>query len=198
MAAPIYHDPLVEQILAVHAEFEPPEGHKAEVIEGNIVLSPTPSRHHGKIYSKLHRQLHALLPAHLDITTNVTLDMTATDERYVPDLLVVHEDALEGGEWLLDPADAELVVEIVSPSNSRNDRVVKVRGYAASAVPVYLLIDPLEESVTLFSDPSDGMYQQMGRVPFGRSIALPPPCDGKLDTAAFIPRAASPGGTSDI
>jgi Uma2 family endonuclease len=159
MAAPIYHDPLVEQILAVHAEFEPPEGHKAEVIEGNIVVSPTPSRHHGKTHSKLHRQLHTLL---------------------------------------LDPADAELVAEIVSPSNSRNDRVVKLRGYEASGVPIYLLIDPLEESATLFFEPSDGTYQQVRRVPFGTSIALPPPYSGKLDTGAFISRATSPGGTSDI
>jgi Uma2 family endonuclease len=185
MAAPIYHDPLVEQMLAIHAEFEPPEGHKAEVIEGNIVLSPTPSRHHGLIFSELLGQFVQLLPPHLRVTTNVTLDMTTTDERYVPDLLIAHKDALHSPEWLMDPAEAELVAEIVSPSNSRHDRVVKVRGYAASAVPIYLLIDPLEESVTLFFEPSDGTYQQVHRVPFGTSIALPPPYSGKLDTGIF-------------
>jgi Uma2 family endonuclease len=185
MAAPIYDDPLVEQILTVHAKFGPPEGHKAEVIGGNIVVAPTPSRRHGRIYSKLHKQLSRLLPSYLDVTTNVTLDMVATGERYVPDVLVVHEDALQSGEWLLDPADAELVAEIVSPSNSGHDRVVKVRGYAAAAVPSYLLVDPLEESVTLFFEPSDGSYRQVHRVPFGTSIALPPPYSGKLDTSVF-------------
>jgi Uma2 family endonuclease len=195
MAARTGHDPMVEQMLAVHAEFEPPLGHKTEVIEGSMVIAPLPSLRHSLVRSELQRQLNQLLPTHLLVTNTVTLDMMATGERYVPDLLVVHEDALEGHDWLMNPADAELVAEIVSPSNSRHDRVVKVRGYAASAVRIYLLIDPLEESVTLFFEPSSGTYRQMCRVPFGTSVALPPPYNGKLDTGVF---ASRPAGTSDI
>jgi Uma2 family endonuclease len=185
MAAPIHRDPLVEQILEVHAGFEPPEGHKAEVIGGNIVVSPTPSGRHGLIFDRLHRQLVKLLPTHLAVTNNITVDMTATGERYIPDLLVVHEETLLRIDWLLDPAEVELVAAIVSPSNSRHDRVVKVRGYAACAVPIYLLIDPLEQAVTLFFEPHDGAYQQVHRVPFGAGIALPEPYSGKIDTSVL-------------
>lgn len=185
MAAPIHHDPLVEQILAVHDQFEPPEGHRAEVIEGNIVVSPSPSGRHGMIYSTLHAQLHRLLPAHLAVTTMVTLQMPATSERYMPDILVIEMAALDSDEWLFSADQAKLVVEIVSPSNARHDRVVKLRGYAASGVPVYLLVDPLERSVTLFFQPVGDSYQQVHRVPFGEGIALPEPYQGKIDTAEF-------------
>jgi Uma2 family endonuclease len=127
MAAPAYN-PSVEQILALHAEFDPPEGHKAQVIGGNFVVSPSPSGRHGLIYSRLHTQLSQLLPG---------------------------------------------------------DLVVKVRGYAASGVPIYLLVDPLEQAVTLFFEPSGDCYQQMHRVPFGATISLPEPYVGKIDTSVF-------------
>ena len=163
-----------------------PEGHKAEVIEGNIVVSPSPSRRHGLIFAKLSAQLYRLLPAHLAITNTVTLNMAATTERYMPDLLVVHEDALRSDEWLLDATAAELVVEIVSPSSARQDRVTKVRGYAASGVPIYLLVDPLEQAVTLFYEPAGDAYQWTHRVQFGSSVALPEPYHGKIETGDFI------------
>jgi Uma2 family endonuclease len=184
MAAP-NHDPSVEQLLALHDKFEAIEGYKTEVIGGQIVLSPTPSRRHGLIYDELHDQLRQLLPRSLAVTNTITLDMVATGERYVPDLLVVSKDVLKSDEWLLPAEHAELVTEIVSPSNAGNDRVAKVRGYAVSGVPIYLLIDPLERWVTLFSEPASQCYQLVHRVPFGADIALPEPYSGKIDTSVF-------------
>jgi Uma2 family endonuclease len=185
MAAPNNHDPSVDQILELHDKFESPEGHKAEVIGGNIIVSPSPSGRHGLICLKLQRQLSRLLPAELVVTTMATLRMPATRERYIPDLLVIREDILDTDDWLFSAGDAELVVEVVSPSNARNDRVTKVRGYAASGVPIYLLVDPLERSVTLFSEPAGDCYRQVHPVPFGSSIALPEPYSGKIDTSVF-------------
>lgn len=185
MAAAVYHEPPVEQILALHDTFEPPEGHKAEVIEGNIVVSPSPSGRHSVIYAMLQRQLDQLMPAHFIVTNTVTLEMTATAERYMPDVLVMSRDVLDSDDWLFPANQAELVVEIVSPHNARHDRVVKVRGYAASGVPIYLLVDPIEQSVTLFYEPAGDAYRQVHRVPFGSSVALPDPYHGKIETGAF-------------
>jgi Uma2 family endonuclease len=111
--------------------------------------------------------------------------MIATGERYIPDLLVAHEDLLRSDEWLLEAGEAELVAEIVSPHNARHDRVTKVGGYAASGVPIHLLVDPLEQAVTLFFEPAGDCYQQMHRVPFGATVALPEPYSGKIDTSVF-------------
>jgi Uma2 family endonuclease len=185
MSAPHQHDSTVEQILELHEKFEPPEGHKAEVIGGNIIVSPSPSGRHGLICVRLQAQLSRLLPADLVVTTMVTLSMPATSERYIPDLLVISADILNTDEWLFPAGDAELVVEVVSPSNARTDRVTKVRGYAASGVPIYLLVDPLERSVTSFSEPAGECYQQVHRVPSGATIELPKPYNGKLDTTVF-------------
>jgi Uma2 family endonuclease len=110
-AGPIHHGPSVEQILALHDEFEAPEGHRAEVIEGNIVVSPSPSGRHSLIHARLQAQVDRLLPPHLVATNTVTLRMTATNERYLPDLLVLHEDALDTDEWLFDAGKAALVFQ---------------------------------------------------------------------------------------
>lgn len=185
MAAPVHHDPSVEQILAMHAEMHVSEGLKAEVIEGTIVVSPSPSSRHALIFDELQTQLKRLVSADVAVTNTVTLDMSATAERYMPDLLVLPKDTLRSDGWLVDPADVELVAEIVSRHNARHDRVVKVRGYAAANVPVYLLIDPLEQVVTMFYEPADGCYQQSHRAHFGATIGLPEPFNGKIDTAVF-------------
>lgn len=185
MAAPVHHETPIEQILALHDKLNVPEGHKAEVIEGTIVVSPSPSGRHSVIYAMLQRQLDQLMPAHVIVTNTVTLEMAATGERYMPDVLVMSRDVLDSDDWLFPADQAELVVEIVSPYNARHDRVVKVRGYAASGVPIYLLVDPLEQAVTLFCEPAGDAYQQVHRMPFGASVELPEPYSGKIDTGAF-------------
>jgi hypothetical protein len=100
----------------------PTGSERTEVIEREIVVAPTWSGH------------LALIPDELLVTDRVTVTMTATGERYLPDLLVAPEGALRR-EWLPDPADVEPVAEIVSPFSSRHDRVGEVHGYAVSAVP---------------------------------------------------------------
>ncbi len=185
MAAPVLPDALIEHVLSFHDHFDPPEGFTAEVIEGTVVVSPTPSGRHAWIFKRLLLQLEPALPAGLESTNNITLHMPATDERYIPDLVVLPTATMDTEEWLLQATDAELVAEIVSPSNSATDRVTKVRGYAASGVPIYLLVDPLERTVTLFSKPAGESYQVTLRVMFGEKLDLPEPFTGVLDTGQF-------------
>jgi len=185
MAAPVHHETPIEQILGLHDKLKVPEGHKAEVIEGTIIVSPSPSGRHSVIYAMLQRQLDQMMPAHFVVTNTVTLEMTATGERYMPDILVMGRDVLDSDDWLFPADRAELVVEIVSPHNARHDRGTKVRGYAASGVPIYLLVDPIEQAVTLFYEPAGDAYRQVHRVPFGSSIALPDPYHGKIETGSF-------------
>jgi Uma2 family endonuclease len=186
MAAPAYHDPSIDEILELHDHFDPPAGHTAEVIGGQLVLSATPVGRHGLIFTRLLRQLTPLLPTGMEATNNITLQMPATRERYIPDLVVMAYATLDSDDWLFEADDAELVVEIVSPSNARDDRVTKVGGYAASGVPIYRLVDPLDKIVTLFETPEGESYRHRRRAPFGETLMLPEPFDGPLDTALLL------------
>jgi Uma2 family endonuclease len=109
---------------------------------------------------------------------------------FIPDLVIVPDaafDSLSNNEPV--PADrALLVVEITSFSNAATDRKTKRWSYAHAGVPLYLLIDRFDEdgpAVTLFSDPVDGHYQHLVRIPFGEKISLPEPFGIDLDTGGF-------------
>ncbi|NYI07119.1 Uma2 family endonuclease [Allostreptomyces psammosilenae] len=168
-------------VLAAHAAMDVPEGFRAEVIGGKIVLAPTAAMGHARIVKWLERELPAV--GGCGSYQAVTIDLPSTGERYIPDLAVLRDDGLPDDEWLIPAPSVELVVEVVSPGNAETDRVRKVRGYARSGIPLYLLVDPLERRLTLFSEPSDGHYTVNLGVDLGKEITLPEPFSHTLDTS---------------
>jgi Uma2 family endonuclease len=111
-------------------------------------------------------------------------------EAYVPDLVVIDRAAMSAPDrWKFDTESVHLVVEVVSRSlrSRQDDRVRKAVGYASAHVPLYLVVDPLRNEVTLFSKPENKAYRAKTCVPVGDKIHFPEPFDGVLDTSVFIP-----------
>lgn len=48
---------------------------------------------------------------------------------------------------------ADLVMEVLSPTDPKRDKVTKRREYARAGIPEYWLVDPVERTVTVFSLP---------------------------------------------
>lgn len=165
---------------------EVPDGYRVEVIEGNIVVSPTPMGPHALSASRLRTALKACLPPDAEDVEMVTLDLPESGQRYIPDVLVMPSGVLLREEWLFPADEALLVAEITSPSNAETDRVRKLRGYARSTVPMYLLIDRGERTVTLFAEPEGGAYRRHVQVPFGEKIEMPEPFTGSLETGSLV------------
>lgn len=72
----------------------------------------------------------------------------------------------------------------VTQARPATDRGPKRLGYAAAAIPLYLLVDRDEGTVTLHSEPRDG-DRQLKRVPISRPLAPPEPFAFTLDTGEF-------------
>ncbi|MFC7330210.1 Uma2 family endonuclease [Marinactinospora rubrisoli] len=164
-----------------------PEGYRVEIIGGTLVVSPTPSGMHAHILTVLQGDLYDAAPeGHLPYQV-VTITLPRTNERYIPDLVVLPRKVVTTYQDFVFPAsELLLAVEITSPTNPENDRIRKLRGYALAAVPMYLLIDPLDNSASLFEEPHGGLYQRRTRVPFGGTLTLPDPFGVDIDTSAFI------------
>lgn len=123
-----------------------------ELIEGRLLLSPSPVPDHGFAEVALVLALHQALPSGLELLpdTDLDLELAPPDEPgFVrrPDLMVVRSEARRrvrerGG--LLRASDAVLVVEIVSPGSVRTDRVVKRDEYADAGIPYYWIVDIAE------------------------------------------------------
>ncbi|WP_412077024.1 Uma2 family endonuclease [Streptomyces xanthophaeus] len=191
-ALTVQHEPVSgdswEGLVRLWEGMDAPEGCKVEIIEGIITVAPTPANQHNLIAAKVQRRLYSVLPEDWDIHQTQSVSIPSRKGMFIPDLLVLPSDVLSGAEYYVSAAEAELVVEITSPSNASHDRIAKAAGYACAGVPLYLLIDafaPGGPTVTLFGEPSGDVYRVLQAGKFGETFHLPEPFDLKLDTSVF-------------
>jgi Uma2 family endonuclease len=170
-------------------ELEVPKGVRAELIDGELVLSPTGSVWHSGAVDELMDQLFELKRRHgWRFHTYLTTHIPPTRERLIPHLMVAPKDASPFGECELLSPGALLVAEVVSPWSRRRDREVKPRACAQGGVPLYLLIDRFANppAVTLFSQPGEGGYGKRQVAAAGEPLRLPKPFGIALDAGRLL------------
>ncbi|WP_063044902.1 Uma2 family endonuclease [Nocardia pseudovaccinii] len=160
------------------------EGVRLEFIDGQLGAKAMPDGDHGRIMQWLIRTFLLFRPE-LFLAAEQGLRVERYQKgRARPDGALADSEAFVGqGEWA-DPAPVLLVVEVTSndQDTERRDRQEKPRAYAATGIPIYLLIDRDSCEVTVHSSPQSGRYEQILRVPFGATVKLPEPVNLELDT----------------
>jgi Uma2 family endonuclease len=152
---------------------EEASGLRAEIIRGIVMMSPTPGGKHAGIIHALYDQLRPALPTGLRPYQVASLAPPHDPDDYsTPDLMVCDDAFEDSDDWLADPGTVELVVEVVSKSNSTRDTRDMVSWYAEAGVPVYLLIDPRKGTWTRYTVPRDGEYQGILHGLYGEDIEL--------------------------
>jgi Uma2 family endonuclease len=134
---------------------------RLELIEGEIIVTPSPSPMHQLVAHRLAVLLdRAIVETGLGLVLEAPLDVfLASRNVFQPDLIVLLRDRIQlFGSAMVESAPS-LAMEIISPSTSTYDRVTKRNLYARYGVPEYWLVDPESETVTVFSDPGDGRYR---------------------------------------
>ncbi|WP_411119907.1 Uma2 family endonuclease [Streptomyces sp. 058-1L] len=159
-------------------------GDRVQIIEG-IIEPVSPTWDHERAAKLVRRQIEDRVDDLGCVEGSGNLDLPGSSNWYVPDIAVVPEDLARGGGALL-PDQTLLIVEVTSESNAETDRVVKRRRYAEYGAPLYLLVDRMEGSLTLFSEPGRLGYTRVdGPHPFGTTVHLPAPFDIDLETAGL-------------
>ncbi|MGD9100472.1 MAG: Uma2 family endonuclease [Anaerolineae bacterium] len=87
-----------------------------------------------------------------------------------PDVLFVAERVPQPGATSLRGAP-DLIVEVLSPSTARADRLVKFGAYERAGVREYWLADPRTRSVEVYALSQDGTYEMSGQYTPGEVIA---------------------------
>lgn len=125
-----------------------PDDDRRELIEGRLVEIDVPTQLHEHIVAMLIYALVAWRKAGGGgrVLASGYKVRIRDDQAFMPDVQyfrsgrVVPEQGLtEGGP--------DLVVEVISPSSSRYDRVEKLNGYASIGTPEYWLIDPEQRTL---------------------------------------------------
>lgn len=178
-----------KELERIWQELETPPGARAELLDGEIVVSPTGSvRHSGAISALIFQLVDLARSRNWDIHTNLTTHIRATRERLIPDLMVAPKGARQFGDNELLASGVLLAAEVVSPGSQRRDRKLKPRAYAQGAVPLYLITDHFATppAVTLYSRPGSDGYTRCQNAASGQPLHLPEPFGIDLDTARLL------------
>lgn len=143
-----------------YLEIQNEPGYRFEILEGILVKEPSPNVLHQRVSRRLQRLLedYFWMSDPQGEVFNAPLDMTFGEITVVqPDLFYVsREQKSIVKETRIDGSPA-LVVEIISPSSIRKDRVQKMQIYQKAKVQHYWLVNPAEKTLECFSL-QNGLY----------------------------------------
>ncbi|MFF6874478.1 Uma2 family endonuclease [Streptomyces sp. NPDC012474] len=172
-------------------DLDTPEGFRAELIEGEFVLTSLPDGHHEHCVSRIVRQLHQCSEFDIQFSGNKGLKLGHADghpqDHVIPDgTIVAHAPRLFRGAPPWMPCEGVTMVLEVTFTRSDIDRVTKRRCYARGGIPFYLLVDRDASSVTLFTGLEKNDYGLLSTTTFGGPLTLPEPFAFDLDTADLL------------
>jgi Uma2 family endonuclease len=143
---------------------EPTDGRKYEIFDGELVVSPAPAYWHQEVLKRVFVAFAALERAKIAKVFFAPFDVILSKTKVVqPDLLVVRWDRRSIFERRGATAAPDLVVEVVSPSNTKHDRVRKRRFYARNKMPEYWLVEPEDKTIEVLALIDERLsYKQVG------------------------------------
>jgi Uma2 family endonuclease len=163
--------------------------HRAEVIDGELVVSPMPVFWHEKVCQWLLLSfVEACAASDWFGDTAGEIELPPTGDLICPDLMILRDASTVPDLESLRPLDRVLLAaEVISASSIQRDREVKPRACALAGIPLYLLVDRFTRPVTisLHSEPGAHGYAKVTTVTAGEKLQVPAPFDLTLDTSSL-------------
>ena len=136
-----------------------------EYIDGAVYMSPSPSTKHQRISSRLHIKFGNFLERNHCEVFHAPFDIELKNEEIegtkivIPDISVIcNKDGFTDQRYVGVP---ELIVEILSPSNQSHDLITKLNLYMNYRVKEYWIINPMLNTVMVYSLNKENMYEQL-------------------------------------
>lgn len=150
-----------------------PEGFKAEIVEGAVVVSPQRNTHWDIIELVL-LQIKECFGRRARTKSDVLLALPGFRNGFAPDLLKLSDSAADDGTGRWRYQDVEFVLEVISRETRANDYGTKLRTYATAGIPVYVVADPYTGKCHAFGHPDGGRYESELTAKFGDELDLGP------------------------
>jgi len=132
--------------------YDVPDG-KAELVRGELRMSPSPGGRHGAVVTAITRRLLYLEDRGLGrLLSNAGFELVKLPKTVrAPDLAFVRADHLPPGGIGDGPMQVspDLAVEVVSPSDTHARIRERLDDYRTSSVPLVWLVDPRRRTVTV-------------------------------------------------
>lgn len=156
--------------------FPEDDGVHRELIDGEIVVTPSPVKRHERLRTRLvvslgnHLDEHPLQGEMFMARFDVVL---SPHDVLEPDVLVVlgdQQDILTETNIRGAPG---LVVEILSPSTRKRDQIIKRDLFDRQGVREYWMVDPDHNQVTVYRRVEDGSFPMAATLDASETLATP-------------------------
>ena len=138
----------------------PDDGNRYELVDGELLVTPSPTVRHQNVAGELFLALRLALPTGMRVLM-APMDVRFGPKRQVqPDVLVIQNEGLDAVRVESVPL---LVVEVLSRGTRSRDQVTKRRVYEQAGVRSYWIVDPKRPSLTVL-ELRDGAYVEVARV----------------------------------
>lgn len=139
----------------------PDDGHRYELLDGALVVSPRPGNPHQVVAFTLATALDRVCPPELQVVPEPAVQISQKTE-FAPDLVVIRREQVNAPKCTEPPL---LVVEVRSPSTALIDLNVKKAAYERFGVESYWVVVPdRDEPEVIVFELRDGRYQEAARV----------------------------------
>jgi Uma2 family endonuclease len=130
----------------------PEDAGRTEIVDGDLVVSPSPSWSHQAIATALGAKIYPFvrdneLGRFFSSPVHVVLSKHG---NYEPDLCLLSRDRLHLLRGAVIDGPPDLIIEIISDDNRTHDTVVKFRDYERYGVAEYWLVDPRERVIRVY------------------------------------------------
>lgn len=160
----------------------PDDGHRYELIDGALIVTPAPTWRHREIVGQLFRLLADACQPDLRVFV-APLDVVLSDTTVMqPDVLVTRRADLSSRDL---PTTPLLAVEVLSPSTRHIDLMLKHARYEAVGCASYWVVDPVYARLTAWSL-RDSHYVVAGVVVGDEEYAAEQPFHVTLRPAGLI------------
>jgi len=180
---PVSHPLTLEDFEALRDAAE--SGHRYELVDGSLIVTPSPSWLHQVASSRL---MAVLIRSNPDpdrlLVLHAPFDvLLGSDTAIQPDLMVF--DARDD-----EPRLPLLTVEILSPSTRHLDIGLKWSRYASAGIPSYWVVDPDVPEVIAWQL-ENGAYNQVAHAATNQLVTLSTPWP-----ASFTPQSLIVAGST--
>jgi Uma2 family endonuclease len=141
-------------------EAMPDDGRRYELLDGAIIVTPTPGLPHQRVSFRLGKLLDDDAPPSLEVFALPLNLVLSTGDILEPDLSVITRAQPDATYVTEVPV---LVVEILSPSSRRRDVGDKLTAYRDAGVPSYWVVDPIDPRLRAW-ELQDGEYVEIADV----------------------------------
>lgn len=161
-----------------------PKGYRAEIVHGEIVLSPTRAFHMNTII-ELVLQMRPQLPTDMWYTGDTITPFPNEDSELCPDIIVLPKVEVDKNGSVYPAELLEIAFEVVSPTSRSRDYEMKPAAYARAGIPVYVIADPYEAQLVVHWDPRGSEYGNRRTFRYGDTAEIPGSVPLTIDTSAL-------------